>query len=178
MTPNDLKWLQITLFVSDKLTEVIWSHLKSFNSWGDKISYLINKRQVHLGWNGEVGGQTVHLTENLISMNLLQLSCVITWAQKKFSLQPQKKNWGCFYFFYFLKLGFRLWNFSTWSESFHANLKKVDVKRFQSSDLFVFSRLLYCRGWWKKNPAFIGKNTLLAIAKLTGRTWNIYIFFT
>jgi hypothetical protein len=70
---------------------------------------LINKRQVHSDWNGEVGGQTVHLTDNLISMNLLQMSCVITWAQKKFSLQPQKKNFeAVFIFFYFLKLGFRL----------------------------------------------------------------------
>ena len=25
-------------------------------------------------------------------MNLLQMSCVMTWAQKKFSLQPQKKK--------------------------------------------------------------------------------------
>ena len=53
---------------------------------------LINKRQVRSGWNEEVGGQTVHLTENLISINFLQMSCVITWAQKKFSLQPQKKK--------------------------------------------------------------------------------------
>ena len=42
--------------------------------------HLINKRQVRSGWNGEVGGQTVQLTENLISMNLLQIFCVITWA--------------------------------------------------------------------------------------------------
>ena len=27
MTPNDLKLLQMTLYVSNKLTEVIWSHL-------------------------------------------------------------------------------------------------------------------------------------------------------
>ena len=39
---------------------------------------LINK--VRSGWNGEVGGQTVQLTENLMSINLLQMSCVITWA--------------------------------------------------------------------------------------------------
>ena len=44
-------------------------------------------------------------------MNLLQMSCVITWAQKKFSLQPQKKK------------------------------KKKKAKRFQSSDLFAFSTL-------------------------------------
>jgi hypothetical protein len=60
---------------------------------------------VHSDWNGEVGGQTVHLTENLISMNLLQMSCVITWAQKKFSLQPQKKNLRLF-LFYFLNWDF------------------------------------------------------------------------
>ena len=52
MTTNDLKWLQMSLYVSNKLTEVIWSHLRSFGviwdhlesfkSWGDKISYTIN----------------------------------------------------------------------------------------------------------------------------------------
>ena len=29
-------------------------------------------------------------------MNLLQMSCVMTWAQKKFSLQPQKKKKAVF----------------------------------------------------------------------------------
>jgi hypothetical protein len=44
------------------------------------LLHLINKRQVRSGWNGEVGGQTVQLAENLISMSLLQMSFVITWA--------------------------------------------------------------------------------------------------
>ena len=35
-------------------------------------------------------GQTIHPTENFEPMNLLEMSCVITWAQKRFSLQPQK----------------------------------------------------------------------------------------
>ena len=41
MTPNDLKWLQMTLFVSNKLTEVIWDNLEPFKSWSDKISFTI-----------------------------------------------------------------------------------------------------------------------------------------
>jgi len=63
---------------------------------------------VHSDWNGEVGGQTVHLTENLISMNLLQMSCVITWAQKKFSLQPQKKNFEAVFIFLNWDFGFEI----------------------------------------------------------------------
>ena len=43
-------------------------------------------------WNSQHHGQTIHPTENLVSMNLLQISCVITWNQKKISLQPQKKD--------------------------------------------------------------------------------------
>ena len=36
--------------------------------------------------------QTIHPRENFEPMNFLQMSCVITWAQKKFSLQPQKNK--------------------------------------------------------------------------------------
>ena len=36
------------------------------NLYHKNSSDLINKRQVRSGWNGEVGGQTVQLTENLI----------------------------------------------------------------------------------------------------------------
>ena len=69
-------------------------------------SYNLNNTfKIRSGWNREVDGQTIHLTENLISMNLLQMSCMITWAQKKFSLQLQKKEWGHFLFI-FSKLGF------------------------------------------------------------------------
>ena len=46
MTTNDLKWLQITLYVCNKLTEVIWDDLDSFKSWGDKISYTINMQRL------------------------------------------------------------------------------------------------------------------------------------
>ena len=44
MTLNDLKWLQMSLYVSKKSTVVIWIHLKSFvvMSWGNKTSYTIN----------------------------------------------------------------------------------------------------------------------------------------
>jgi hypothetical protein len=36
--------------------------------------------------------ETIHPTENFEPMNLLQMSCVRTWAKKQFSLQPQKKK--------------------------------------------------------------------------------------
>ena len=50
------------------------------------ITFCLQKELcIHLGWNGEVNGQTIHLTENLISINLLQMSCVIKQAKK---IQP------------------------------------------------------------------------------------------
>ena len=40
-----LKWLQMSLYVSKTSTEIIWIHLKSFKSWGDKNSYTINMQR-------------------------------------------------------------------------------------------------------------------------------------
>ena len=54
-------------------------------------------------------------------MNLLQISCVMTWAHKKFSLQPQKKKKRPFFWIFWIRT--------------------LYVKRFRSSDLFVFSTL-------------------------------------
>ena len=45
MTSNNLKWFQLTLYVSNKLTEVIWDHLESCKSQSDKISYTINMQR-------------------------------------------------------------------------------------------------------------------------------------
>ena len=59
-------------------------------------------------------------------MNLLQMSCVITWAQKKFSLQPQKKEKRPFFSKKKFKLGFRPRNFSFEKKSFHSHLKNVN----------------------------------------------------
>jgi hypothetical protein len=70
-------WLFIRYYFQLK-KNMFWGSCDIF-SWFI-IRYLINKRQVRSGWNGEVGGQTIQLTENLISMNLLQISFVITWA--------------------------------------------------------------------------------------------------
>ena len=66
--------------------------LQEFSSFShtNLVTQLINIFKICLGWNGDVDGQTIHLTENFISMTLMQMSCVITWAQKIFSLQPQK----------------------------------------------------------------------------------------
>ena len=58
-------------------------------------------------------------------MNLLQMSCMITWAQKKFSLQPKKKR-GRFFKIFFFKLRFRPRTFSFEKKSFHAILKNVN----------------------------------------------------
>ena len=66
--------------------------ISSFSHTNLVTHLLTNIFKILLGWNGEVDSQTIHLTENLTSMNLLQMSCLITWAQKKFSLQPKKKN--------------------------------------------------------------------------------------
>ena len=70
MTPNALKWLQMSLYMS-KSTEVIRIHLKSFGvikSWGDKIYYTINMQrslsffvgsQTQMNENGNVPSETV-----------------------------------------------------------------------------------------------------------------------
>ena len=79
-------------------------------------------------------------------MNLLQMSCVMTWAQKKFSLQPQKKK---------KKAVFLKKNISNWDFHFEISqlrkkvfiltskmwIRTLYVKRFRSSDLFVFYTL-------------------------------------
>ena len=39
MTQNDLKERKMSVCVSNKSFGVIWDHLESFKSWGDKISY-------------------------------------------------------------------------------------------------------------------------------------------
>ena len=50
MTQKDPKWLQMTLYVSNKSTKVIWDHLES---WGNKISYIINLQcLLSLFWHG------------------------------------------------------------------------------------------------------------------------------
>ena len=36
MAPNDLKWLLMIMYVFEGSIEVIWDHLESFKSWGDK----------------------------------------------------------------------------------------------------------------------------------------------
>ena len=50
---------------------------------------------------------------------------MITWAQKKFSRQPQKKKKGSFSKKK-IKMGIRHQNFSFEKKSFHANLKNVN----------------------------------------------------
>ena len=93
----------------------------------------------------QFGRETIHQTQKYASMNLLQMSCEITWAQKKFSLQPQKKK------AVFLKKINSNWDFDL--EISHLRkkvfmptskmwIRTLYVKRFQSSDLFVFSTLL------------------------------------
>ena len=43
-------------------------------------------------------GQTIHSTENFILLNLLQMSCVITWDQKK-SVSISEKRMRSFFSF-------------------------------------------------------------------------------
>ena len=58
---------------------------------------LINKRHGCGIWNSLHHGQTIHPKENFISMNLLQMSFMITYVgPKKISLHPRKKDWGSF----------------------------------------------------------------------------------
>ena len=73
-------------------------------------------------------------------MNLLQMSCVMTWAQKK-SASNLKKKKGRFFEEKKIKLGFPPRNFSFEKKRFSCQPQKCEleyVKRFRSSDLFVF----------------------------------------
>ena len=67
----------------------------------------------------------MHPTENFEPMNLLQMSCVITWAQKN---QPPTSNKKRAVFFKKKKIkpGFGPPNISFEKKSFHANLKNVN----------------------------------------------------
>ena len=67
---------------------------------------------VNLGWNREHQGQTIHPTETFISMNLLQMSCVMTWAQK---IQPPTSEKRMRPFFSFI-LFFSKWDFGLLNE--------------------------------------------------------------
>ena len=75
--------------------------------------------------NRRFGSETIHPTQKFTLMNLLQMSCMITWAQKTLSHQPKKKRGAVFSKKKF-KLGFRPGNFSVGKKSFHANLKNVN----------------------------------------------------
>ena len=65
-------------------------------------------------------------------MNLLQMSCVMTWAQKKFSLQPQKKK-GRFFKKKIFKLGFRPRNFSFEKKKFLFSPQKCKLEHCMSN---------------------------------------------
>ena len=65
-------------------------------------------------------------TENFEPMNLLQMSCMITWAQKKLASNLKKKKKAVFLKKKKFKLRFRLRNFSFEKKSFHSHLKNVN----------------------------------------------------
>ena len=66
--------------------------------------FLLIRDMVVKRWNRQFGCETIHPTQKFTSMNLLQMTCVITRAQKKFSLQPKKKG-------RFFKKNFSNWDF-------------------------------------------------------------------
>ena len=57
--------------------------MQFLSQWLMDLVYLFiindNISKVNSGWNREVDGQIIHPTENFISMNLLQMFCVITF---------------------------------------------------------------------------------------------------
>ncbi len=42
--------------------------------------YLINNPRDVQSWNRRFGRETIHPTKKITSMNLLQMSCMMTWA--------------------------------------------------------------------------------------------------
>ena len=74
---------------------LIWKKISQKCATGQSFIWTeVTSYKIHI-LKDRVDDQTIHFTENLVSMNLLQISCVITWAQKKISLQTKKK-WGRF----------------------------------------------------------------------------------
>ena len=58
--------------------------------------------------NKQHHGQTIRPTENFEPMNLLQMSCVITWAQKHSASNLKKKQHAVFLNFFFSNCDFDL----------------------------------------------------------------------
>jgi hypothetical protein len=76
----------------------IANHLK-LTWFGILLHYFLHLHSTHIlliremvveSCNRRFGCETIHSTQKFTSMNLLQMPCVITSAQKKFSLQPKK----------------------------------------------------------------------------------------
>ena len=85
--------LYLLLTNLDLVNLEVWENMLIFNQF-----YYLN-RWVQFGcWNSQHHAQTIHSTEKFISINLLQMFCVITWDQKK---QPpsSEKNEAIFQFY-------------------------------------------------------------------------------
>ena len=130
------------------------------------LSYLINKRQIRSDWNGEVGGQTVHLTENLISMNLLQMSCVITWAQKKLASNLKKKIKRTFFWKKKFQIGISTSKFLIWEKKFSFSPQKCKLELCMSNGSEV---LIYL--------SFLLKEAVIKLQlQLQTNIWLLFIF--
>ena len=82
-----MAFLNSSVFLQIQLSSLAFQHffwVAQLVNWiweSARLSDLINIFKIRLGWNGEVDGQTIHLTENFISMNFLQMSFVITYSK-------------------------------------------------------------------------------------------------
>ena len=85
VTPNGLIWLQMSLYVSNKSTEVILNNLESFKSWGNKISNAINM-QCSLS----LVGHSARLSFWVILLISLALQAVFSFSAWEKSLATAK----------------------------------------------------------------------------------------
>ena len=94
-------------------------------------------------WNSEHHDQTINPTENFEPMNLLQMSCVIKWAQKKFSLQPQKKEKRPFFSKKKIQIGISTSKFLSWEKKFSCQPQKCKLELYMSNGFQVLIYLSF-----------------------------------
>ena len=127
-------------------------HLTRINRWSDFISYLILLiRDMWLDVGiVSITAKPYILQKKFEPMNLLQMSCVITWAQKKFSLQPQKKKKKAIFLKKKNQIGISTSNFLIWEKKFSCQPQKCELELFMSNGskvLIYLSFLLFHKEW-------------------------------
>ena len=119
MTLNGLKGLQMSLCVSNKLSEVIWDHLESFKSWGDKISYTINMQCLLSFFCGV--SETVHdaLIQNQDALALTFFNLIKLIIRQRLRCQMDSNNFTSGYVNYLEVIFQNKWKKGIWKQQKH-----------------------------------------------------------